>query len=128
MANADQGMGGGVAGGNAGPNGHQSPGKPGGEMTEADLASKTMGTWKEQGTDPDRLSNTRETMPDEKQSADDSPTESARKLDKDVRAEAELGKGNRYGEDHAKNDAANENAPELSDPPLHKDGLVGKSL
>lgn len=128
MARADQGMGGGVAGGNAGPNGHQAPGDPGGEVTEADLASRTMGTWKEQGTDPDRLSNTRETLPDEQQSADGSPVEAARKLDKDVRAQAELGKGNRYGDDHDKNEAAEEADPDLPSPPEHRDGLVGKSL
>ena len=127
MARADKGMGGGVAGGLAGPDGSQAPGTPDGELTEGDLAQEKMGHANEQGTDPNRLSNTRETAPGGQKAPDASPTESAKMLDKDVRAQAEMGKGNRYAEDHDKNDHDGEDAPDLPDPE-DDPAFVGKSL
>ena len=101
MARANQGMGGGVAGGNAGPTGHQAPGTPDGEVTEKDLAQDKMGDAGAQGTDPERLTNTREaavnTVPGGDPQPDENVLDSFRKMDKDVRAAEELGKGNRDG-------------------------------
>ena len=101
MARADKGMGGGVAGNLAGPNGHQAPGTADGDVTEKDLAQSKMGDAGAQGTDPDRLSNTREaavnTAPGGDPQPDDDVLDSFRKMDKDVRAAEELGKGNRSG-------------------------------
>lgn len=62
MARADKGMGGGVAGGRAGPNGHQAPGQPDGKLTENDLADELMGEFGQQGPSEELLSNTRETQ------------------------------------------------------------------
>ena len=102
MARADKGMGGGVAGNLAGPNGHQAPGTADGDLTEKDLAQDKMGDAGAQGTDPGRLSNTREAAVDTAPGGDPEPDEnvldSFRKMDKDVRAAEELGKGNRAGE------------------------------
>ncbi len=108
MARANKGMGGGVAGGNAGPDGHQAPGKPDGKVTENDLGNEIMGDAGQQGTDPNRLSNTRETSPGPQPEPDQEITDSFRKMDKDVRASEDLGKGNRYSGDHPKNDKPTE--------------------
>ena len=101
MARADKGMGGGVAGNLAGPDGHQAPGTPDGELNEKDLAQDKMGDAGAQGTDPDRLSNTREravdTAPGGEPQPDEDVLDSFRKMDKDVRAAEELGKGNMEG-------------------------------
>ena len=101
MARADKGMGGGVAGNLAGPNGHQAPGADG-DLNETDLAQDKMGDAGAQGTDPDRLSNTREaavdTVPGGAPEPDGDVLDSFRKMDKDVRAAEELGKGNMTGD------------------------------
>lgn len=101
MARADKGMGGGAAGNRAGPDGHQSPGKPG-DVSETDLANDKMGDFGEQGHDQDALSNERDALPDAKQEADD-VIESFEKLDKDVRAQEDLGKGRRHSPEHPYN-------------------------
>jgi hypothetical protein len=104
MANAGKKMGGGVAGNRAGPNGHQAPGKPG-KTTETDLAEKKMGEFGQQGKAKERLTNERDAMPDVRQEAD-GVIESFEKLDKDVRAREDLGKGRRHSGDHSYNEAA----------------------
>ena len=124
MARADKGMGGGVAGGNAGPNGTQAPGKPAGEgLSEGDLANDTMGDAGAQGPSDmkggkdDLLSNTRVDQAGPQPEPDDGPLESFAKMDKDVRASEDLGKGNRYSDDHPKNDKPEEGDIELGDAP-----------
>ena len=101
MADAGKGMGGGVAGNRAGPNGHQAPGSPDAELTEDQLAQDKMGDAGAQGHDPDRLSNTRERAVDTAPGGDVEPDanvlDSFRRMDKDVRAAEDLGKGNRSG-------------------------------
>ena len=101
MARAGKGMGGGVAGNRAGPDGHQAAGEPENIIGESDLANRKMGDAGAQGHDPDRLSNERDTAvdtaPGGKPEPDASPIESFEKMDKDVRAARELGKGNREG-------------------------------
>jgi len=101
MARADKGIGGGVAGNRAGPKGHQAPGGTG-ETDENSLASKRMGDFKQQGHAEDLQTNEREALPDGKREPD-GPVESARKLDKDVRAKADLGKGGRHSPEHPYN-------------------------
>lgn len=101
MARADKGVGGGVAGNRAGPDGHQSPGKPG-KYTEADRANEKMGNFKEQGHVPERLSNERDAAPEVRREAD-GVIESFEKLDKDVRAKKDLGKGRRHADSHPYN-------------------------
>ena len=101
MARANKGMGGGSAGNRAGPNGHQAPGKPG-DTSETDLAQDKMGDFGEQGHDQNALSNERDAVPDVRQEADD-PIESFEKLDKETRAQRDLGKGRRHSPEHPYN-------------------------
>ena len=123
MARADKGMGGGVAGNRAGPDGTQAPGKDVGDgeniISESDLANRKMGDAGQQGTDPDRLSNERDTAvdtaPGGKPQPDADPIESFRKMDKDVRAAEDLGKGNRDGGD-PNPDGPDSLVDEMSDP------------
>ena len=105
MARADKGMGGGVAGGNAGPNGTQAPGNPPRDgLGEGDLANETMGDAGAQGPSDmkngkdDLLSNTRENAAGPQPDPDEKVLDSFAKMDKDVRAAKDLGKGNRSGE------------------------------
>lgn len=65
-------------------------------LTETDLASDKMGNNKLQGDDQLRVHNQRQAVPDEKTETDDI-IESLEKMDKDVRAREDLGKGNRSG-------------------------------
>lgn len=65
--------------------------------TRTDLASDIMGNNQLQGDDQANVRNQRQAVPNAKQEPDANPVESAKMLDKDVRAEAELGKGNRHG-------------------------------
>ncbi|MBJ3776374.1 hypothetical protein [Acuticoccus mangrovi] len=64
-------------------------------LSETDLASDIMGRNALQGDDQRNVHNERHAVPDAKQEADANPVESAEMLDKDARARAELGKGNR---------------------------------
>jgi len=61
-------------------------------LTEADLAQDKMGDNSLQGNDQGNVRNQRQAVPDVKQEADGSVIESLEKMDKDVRAEQELGK------------------------------------
>ena len=62
-------------------------------LTEADLAQDKMGDNALQGNDQASVHNQRHAVPDVKKKPDDSVTESLEKMDKDVRARRELGKG-----------------------------------
>ena len=63
-------------------------------LKRSDLASDEMGNNSLQGDDQANVRNERYAVPDAKTEADD-VIESFKKLDKDVRAEKDLGKGNR---------------------------------
>ncbi|WP_424932383.1 hypothetical protein [Amaricoccus macauensis] len=68
--------------------------KPGGktsDITETDLASDKMGYNRLQGDDQEQVHNQRQAVPDEKTETD-GIIESLEKMDKDVRAERDLGK------------------------------------
>lgn len=69
------------------------------ELSQTDLASDVMGNNQLQGDDQLNVHNQRQAVPDAKQKADSDPVESAKMQDKDARARAELGKGNRSGSD-----------------------------
>ena len=64
------------------------------EVTEADLASRKMGDNDLQGNDQASVHNQRHAVPDTRLETD-CTKESLRKLDKNVRARRDLGKGNR---------------------------------
>ncbi|PHR19620.1 MAG: hypothetical protein COA37_16975 [Hoeflea sp.] len=64
-------------------------------LTESDLAQDKMGDNSLQGNDQSNVRNQRHAVPDVKQTPDDGVIESLEKMDKDVRAERELGKGAR---------------------------------
>ncbi len=64
-------------------------------LSESDLAQDKMGDNSLQGNDQGNVRNQRQAVPDVKQEPDDSVVESLEKMDKDVRAERELGKGAR---------------------------------
>nr|WP_321443318.1 hypothetical protein [uncultured Cohaesibacter sp.] len=68
--------------------------KDGDALTEADIAQDKMGNNQLQGNDQAQVRNQRHAVPDVKQETD-GVIESFEKLDKDVRAERDLGKGNR---------------------------------
>ncbi|PLW77334.1 hypothetical protein [Cohaesibacter celericrescens] len=63
-------------------------------IVEADLAQDKMGNNRLQGNDQSQVRNQRQAVPDVKLETD-GVIESFEKLDKDVRAERDLGKGNR---------------------------------
>ena len=63
-------------------------------LTETDLASDKMGNNQLQGDDQELVRNQRHAVPDEKVETDDI-VEGLEKLDKDVRAREDLGKGNK---------------------------------
>lgn len=67
------------------------------KLKESDLAGDIMGDNDLQGDDQANVRNQRRAVPDVRQEADESVVESFEKLDKDVRARRELGKGNRSG-------------------------------
>lgn len=73
------------------------------DITETDLASEKMGRNKLQGDDQSQVRNQRHAVPDVKQNADRSHSETAEKTDKDVRAKRDLGKGRRHSHDHPYN-------------------------
>jgi hypothetical protein len=64
------------------------------KLTEADLANRKMGDNDLQGDDQLNVRNQRHAVPDTKLETD-GIVESLEKLDKDVRARRDLGKGNR---------------------------------
>lgn len=64
-------------------------------LTESDLAQDKMGDNSLQADDQANVRNQRQAVPDVKQDPDNSVVESLEKMDKDVRAKRELGKGNR---------------------------------
>jgi hypothetical protein len=64
-------------------------------LSESDLAQDKMGDNSLQGNDQANVCNQRQAVPDVKQEPDKSVVESLEKMDKDVRAERELGKGAR---------------------------------
>ena len=64
------------------------------KLTEADLANRKMGDNDLQGDDQLNVRNQRHAVPDTKLETD-GIVESLEKLDKDVRAKRDLGKGNR---------------------------------
>ena len=64
-------------------------------LTESDLAQDKMGDNSLQGDDQANVRNQRQAVPDVKQKPDGNVTDSLEKMDKDVRAEEELGKGAR---------------------------------
>jgi hypothetical protein len=66
------------------------------QLSETDIASERMGRNKLQGDDQSNVHNERQAVPDVKQETD-GVIESFEKLDKDHRAEKDLGKGNRSG-------------------------------
>jgi hypothetical protein len=65
------------------------------DVTENDLANEKMGKNKLQGNDQANVRNQRKAQPDAKSEADSSVIESLEKMDKDIRAKRDLGKGNR---------------------------------
>ena len=71
-------------------------GEPGEYLDEMDLASDIKGNNQLQGDNQDANFNQRQAQPDVKGETD-GVIESFEKMDKDVRAERDLGKGNRSG-------------------------------
>lgn len=69
--------------------------------SRTDLAGDIMGNNQLQGDDQENVRNERQAVPDTKLTPDADPVESAKMLDKDARARAELGKGNRSGKDRS---------------------------
>jgi hypothetical protein len=67
------------------------------ELAETDFARERMGRNSLQGDDQSNVRNQRHAQADAKKTTD-GPIESARKLDKDYRAEKDLGKGRRKGD------------------------------
>lgn len=65
------------------------------DLSEADIAQDKMGDNSLQGNDQSNVRNQRQAVPDVKQTPDDGVAETLEKMDKDVRAERELGKGAR---------------------------------
>jgi hypothetical protein len=63
--------------------------------SESDLANQRMGKNRLQGNDQASVHNQRLSVPGTKDEADQGVRDSFEKLDKDVRAERELGKGRR---------------------------------
>ena len=119
MARADKGMGGGVAGNRAGPNGHNGAGDPDAMVTEGDLGNEIMGDAGEQGPSDtkggadDKLSNSRETQAGGNKDADESVLDAFETMDKDVRAKRDLGAGNMREHDASQKDGL---VDEMSDP------------
>lgn len=69
----------------------------GAKTTRTDLSQDIMGRNSLQGDDQSNVRNQRQAQPDVKQTTD-GVIESFKKLDKDVRAKTDLGKGNRDGD------------------------------
>ena len=105
MARADQGMGAGATG-QQGAKGAGSGGVDDGTLTETDIASDIMGRNSLQADDANNVQNERKDQAETLQETS-SIVENAKKMDPDYRAQTELGKGNRYSDEHEYNaDAA----------------------
>ena len=65
-----------------------------GRLSESDIAAERMGRNNLQGDDQANVRNERKAVPDVKKQTD-AVVESFKKLDKDYRAQEDLGKGNR---------------------------------
>ena len=130
MARADQGMGGGVAGNRAGPNGHNGAGAADAEVTDGDLANDIMGDAGQQGPSDmkggadDKLSNTRETQAGGNRDADGNILDSFKTMDKDVRAEKDLGAGNMRDHDASENESL---VDDMSDPEKADSSLAARN-
>ncbi len=74
-------------------------------LTETDFANEKMGRNSLQGNDQAQVRNERQTVPDVRQETD-GVIESFEKLDKDVRAKEDLGKGRRHSAEHPYNQDA----------------------
>jgi hypothetical protein len=96
MALAKSGMGN-IGRGQQGP---KRAGETEGTVGETDLAQERMGNNQLQGNDQGNVHNQRHAVPDAKAEPDEDVVESFEKLDKDVRAERDLGKGRRSGGPH----------------------------
>ncbi|NNE24602.1 MAG: hypothetical protein HKN11_18535 [Rhizobiales bacterium] len=85
-------------------NGHQEKDKQrsSSQLSEVDIAQDKMGDNSLQGNDQANVRNQRHAVPDVKLETD-GIIEGLEKLDKDKRAQADLGKGNRYPPDHEYN-------------------------
>ena len=94
MARADQGMGAGATG----QQGAKQAGAVGG-LTEADLASDIQGNNQLQGNDQHNVQNERKAQAEVLQESS-SIVENAKRMDPDYRAQTEMGKGNRYPDEH----------------------------
>ena len=106
MARADQGMGAGATGQQGAKGATTTDG-----LTETDLAADIMGDNSLQGNDQLNVQNERKAQADALQEST-GVVESAKRMDKDYRAQTELGKGNRYPDEHAHNaDAADGETP-----------------
>jgi hypothetical protein len=77
--------------------GHQTAPETEDRLSEAELGNEVMGDNKLQGDDQQNVHNERHVTPDAKLEPDSGPVESARMLDKDERARAELGKRGEEG-------------------------------
>lgn len=75
--------------------GHPNAPETGERLTETDFAGDRMGNNKLQGDDQQNVHNERQAVPEAKETPDAGPVESAERLDKNERAKAELGKGNK---------------------------------
>ena len=98
MARADQGMGAGATG-QQGAKGSGSGPVDDGTLTETDLASDIMGRNSLQADDANNVQNERKAQTETLQETSDI-VENAKKMDPDYRAQTELGKGNRYPDEH----------------------------
>ncbi|WP_420409602.1 hypothetical protein [Hoeflea sp.] len=65
------------------------------DLTETDLAADKMGRNSLQGDDQQKTRNQREAVAEVKKEPDESVVDSLKKMDKDKRAKADLGKGAR---------------------------------
>ena len=98
MARADQGMGAGATG-QQGAKGSGSGPVDDGTLTETDLAPEIMGRNSLQADDANNVQNERKAQAEALQETS-SIVENAKKMDPDYRAQTELGKGNRYPDEH----------------------------
>ena len=99
MARADQGMGAGATG-QQGAKGAGSGGVDDGTLTETDIASDIMGRNSLQADDANNVQNERKDQAETLQETSSIVENAKRAADPDYRAQTELGKGNRYSDEH----------------------------
>ena len=102
MARADQGMGAGATG-QQGAKGSGSGPVDDGTLTETDLASDIMGRNSLQADNANNVQNERKAQAEALQETSSIVENAKRAEDPDYRAQTELGKGNRYSEEHEYN-------------------------